>query len=419
MPALNLTSPQAVKEAMAEFDRLGREAFLANYGYRRAREYFLLMDGKRYDSKAIAGVAHGYEHPESGPLPPSAFSGGEQTVRRVLQTLGFTVVKGTSAPGAPDALVLVQNEVTVGGQYDFWADDTGTRYQFPNQYRNRVLVGLPFVYYRGVRRVGGRRGVPEYFGAGVIGDIWPDPVQSTDTPAKNLRWYCAIENYEPFLEPVSAKRGNRAYENIKTSMGWRTGVREISAEVFDDILSDALGKRQATRTKEPSVVSARVLQSDPSELLIARPASKIGGVARASRYSSRRTKEIGDWAEELVYRWLCDTLTPSERDTIDWVAQRGETPGWDISYTSDASAHISVEVKATMSARFSVVEITANEWHAAELQGDDFVLALVSRALSQQPHIALLWNPLKHVRDGSLTVEPTSFRLTSRLGASG
>jgi hypothetical protein len=62
--------------------------------------------------------------------------------------------------GETTALVLVENEVTVDGKYDFWADDTGVQYHYPNQYRNRVRPGREFVYYRGVRlsrRPTGRR----------------------------------------------------------------------------------------------------------------------------------------------------------------------------------------------------------------------------------------------------------------------
>jgi hypothetical protein len=43
-------------------------------------------------------------------------------------------------------LVLAQNEVTVGAEYDFWDDLTGVRYQFPNAYRNLVQPGKRFVY---------------------------------------------------------------------------------------------------------------------------------------------------------------------------------------------------------------------------------------------------------------------------------
>ena len=60
-------------------------------------------------------------------------------------------------------LVLVQNSVTVNEDYD-WKDIEGEQYHFPNQYKNRCKPGTPFVYYRGTRRLGGKRGDPEYFG---------------------------------------------------------------------------------------------------------------------------------------------------------------------------------------------------------------------------------------------------------------
>ena len=44
--------------AIAEYDRLGRDVFLTTYGYGPANSYLLVHNGRRYDSKAIAGVAH-------------------------------------------------------------------------------------------------------------------------------------------------------------------------------------------------------------------------------------------------------------------------------------------------------------------------------------------------------------------------
>ncbi len=99
----DLTSQDAVLRALAEFDTLGRDAFLAKYGFRRARGYFLVQDGRSYDSKAIAGAAHGYQHPELGPLNAAEFSGGNATVRARLEALGFTVVvtEPTTGPVHP------------------------------------------------------------------------------------------------------------------------------------------------------------------------------------------------------------------------------------------------------------------------------------------------------------------------------
>jgi hypothetical protein len=53
-------TPEAVRQAIAEFDSLGRDSFLNTYGFGKARGYFLVHNGQAYDSKAIAGVAHRY-----------------------------------------------------------------------------------------------------------------------------------------------------------------------------------------------------------------------------------------------------------------------------------------------------------------------------------------------------------------------
>ena len=94
MSIRELTDPEAVRSAMAEFDRLGRDAFLGEHGYQRARRYFLRAPGgKLYDSKAIAGIAYGYQFPDRGPLRSANFSGGEATVKAQLERLSFEVIE--------------------------------------------------------------------------------------------------------------------------------------------------------------------------------------------------------------------------------------------------------------------------------------------------------------------------------------
>ncbi|MGW0079608.1 HNH endonuclease [Streptomyces cellulosae] len=79
--------------AAEEFRRLGRDTFLRTYGFGRAMSYELVLDGLRYDSKAIAGVAHGYATGDF--LRAADFSGGAATVARCLRELGFVVETGT------------------------------------------------------------------------------------------------------------------------------------------------------------------------------------------------------------------------------------------------------------------------------------------------------------------------------------
>lgn len=74
---------------MTEFDRLGREAFLEKYGYGEAREYFLVTDTGRYDSKAIFGAA--YERQHGVAVARGEISGGKDAAAGRLAELGFDI----------------------------------------------------------------------------------------------------------------------------------------------------------------------------------------------------------------------------------------------------------------------------------------------------------------------------------------
>lgn len=88
---LHLTDRKAVEQAIREHDELGAEAFLARRGFGRANAYFLVHDGRTYDSKAIAGRAYEIQH--GGEVGPTDFSGGEHTVAKALERLGFEVTR--------------------------------------------------------------------------------------------------------------------------------------------------------------------------------------------------------------------------------------------------------------------------------------------------------------------------------------
>lgn len=88
----SLRDRNAVLMAIREFDALGREAFLQKYGFGRSRQYLLVHDGGRYDSKAIAGAALAFQAGVGRPLPAQRFSGGTDGAVGRLRQLGFTVV---------------------------------------------------------------------------------------------------------------------------------------------------------------------------------------------------------------------------------------------------------------------------------------------------------------------------------------
>jgi 5-methylcytosine-specific restriction protein A len=98
----------AVLAAIDEYDRLGQDGFLGEYGFDRARSYLLIHNGKAYDSKAIVGVAHGFL-PGERALSARNFSGGEATVGQLLRRLGFTVQVGDLTVGKLVSLLTKLN----------------------------------------------------------------------------------------------------------------------------------------------------------------------------------------------------------------------------------------------------------------------------------------------------------------------
>jgi len=88
---LKIQHRESILKAIREYDSLGRDRFLQRYGFGPSKSYFLVHGGKRYDSKAIVGVAYGYENPSHGPLKSQEFSGGRETVKPCLESLGFEV----------------------------------------------------------------------------------------------------------------------------------------------------------------------------------------------------------------------------------------------------------------------------------------------------------------------------------------
>lgn len=157
MALRDIRHAESVVAAVREFDDLGREAFLRKYGFAPSRRYYLEYAGRRYDAKAIIGVAHGYERPDDGPLGPAQFSGGEEAANRVLRELRFSVVTDQEDPisaerewrlgtwatllrlGISDIRPATLRELGVyGGAQGVWVDAERTRSLMPTG----LTVGL-------------------------------------------------------------------------------------------------------------------------------------------------------------------------------------------------------------------------------------------------------------------------------------
>lgn len=95
---------RAVLKALDECDRLGRPVFLETYGFKGAQSYVLLHEGREYDSKAIAGVAHRYT--QGRPLTADEFSGGRAHAVAWLKREGFQVRLIRNPDWARDEVIL-------------------------------------------------------------------------------------------------------------------------------------------------------------------------------------------------------------------------------------------------------------------------------------------------------------------------
>ena len=215
--ALSDLTGREILLATEEYDRLGRNAFLGTYGFAPARSYLLLLNGKTYDSKAIAGVAHGYL-PGQRPLKASNFSGGAATVGRLLRGLGFEVTaasdKGSSDPSPSLAISALLDSLA---RLRLYRSPTGRQ----ALYQPLTLAWAIGRAYRGVGRItpwsetkhalGGfleRHGEyprPHYpLAALYYAGLWEiDGLRQVPPAHRNLpgRW---------FSEPSSAKRPYRA-----------------------------------------------------------------------------------------------------------------------------------------------------------------------------------------------------------------
>lgn len=162
MPELRKITATHVEQALAEHDRVGREAFLEQYGFRPSRTYVLRHAGREYDSKAVVGVAHRYA---TGRAARSAeFNGGLTGAVRVLTELGFEVVPG---PRPDDAVVVLGDgaravrpadladlpaeQLDGPGLYS-WFVDRGGAVELSRGLGHEVAAGLVYVGQAGATR---------------------------------------------------------------------------------------------------------------------------------------------------------------------------------------------------------------------------------------------------------------------------
>jgi len=236
----------------------------------------------------------------------------------------------------------------------------------------------------------GPRGQAEYFGRGRIGAIRMDP---STAESSRPSWFCDIEDFEPFSPPVPAKPDGVFYEDIPQNL-WRNGVRLLDQATFDAIVAAAGSAVQAAAPTPLGPIEV-------DNLIV--PRGRAGSRAGASGVSYRkftRAKVVGDWAELRVLEFLQGLGGCAE---LVHRAAKGETPGWDIDYRDPAGVLHRVEVKGTVGAAFTTLDLTANELRAARQHADAYWIFLVVNCLTDRPRIHRICNPAARLANGDWT----------------
>jgi hypothetical protein len=132
--------------------------------------------------------------------------------------------------GGPLPLALTVNERSVADRG--YEDRIGISYEYPRAYQRRVRPGDCFVYYRGGRRADSSRQMPDYLGAGIIGEV-----RNSRQPD---RLVCETLDYTPFPQPVPFRDEAGAYLEPHSSRAYfRQGVRPIPQSAYERILERA------------------------------------------------------------------------------------------------------------------------------------------------------------------------------------
>ncbi len=342
-----------------------------------------------------------------------------ETGQYVLRRVGTAFAYKPSAHSEPYMLVLAENEAHAGAFS--WQDVTGERYQFPKNYRNVIRPGTSFVYYKGTRGADGERIAAAYFGAGVIGDVYPDPT-TTELPKSQWKWLADIEDYKPFDRDIPIRDSAGMYLELGTQDPparnyWGVGVRRISRARFQGIVS-AGGHGNSNAFPESPALLGQLVQA-PGHLLqlLAPPSGEQSNARKSSsvKQYSKRSKFIGDAAEELFYLYLCAQETDiNRREQIKWVARDGVTPGYDIEDGRQPDCVVGYEVKGTTGPTFPSFLMTENELRASRSMGKRYVIVLVSNCLGTKPLFEKIVDPAALMEKAEWAAVPSVFRIERR-----
>lgn len=342
----DITNPAAVQATLDEFFRLGREQFLLLYGFKPARDYFVIdpKTGALADSKAIVGVAYGYQYPEQGPLKPEEFSGGDATVVPLLTFLGF-VVKHMGAANTGEDWARHEVELVVADYLSMLTSElTGQRYN-KTEHRKHLLQQLP----------GRSNGSVEFKHANISAVM-------VELGFPYLKGYKPRVNFQRRLltEIVAEQVMRHRILNEAALSAVERPAQPVPIKDFSKVLAAAPKAEMAAREEKAEYT--------------ARPPIKRDYLERESH-----NRSLGQAGEEFALnfeRWRLVQLGVGQlAEKVEHVSKtQGDGLGYDIlSFDTDGSEKF-IEVKTTAFGERTPFFVSANELKFARSRPDEFRL---------------------------------------------
>lgn len=222
---------------------------------------------------------------------------------------------------------------------------------------------------------------------------------------ENATIYC-LDKYQVDSMPSDKLLASHLFEAVNI---YRTMADDPLMPSVEDLIISASTDTSGGSAREVSLID-----------FIPRKAQKKG-IAQGKHAPHRRSTQsakVGRAGEEAVVRAEIKKLQDCGQGHLVEKIQRhyenAEYPGWDITSFDDVGEELFIEVKATVGKSISSVELTRNEWEAANRAEykESYRIYLVIEALSENPRIEVLRNPARYVESGDLNVAASVFELS-------
>jgi hypothetical protein len=333
-----------VLAAIAEYDRLGQDEFLKRYEFGKASKRRVVHNGKFYDSKALAGVAHGFATNDFWTAARPFGGTGPGGAVTILESLGFFI--------DPAGWLFKLKQLNV--------DRTHGK---PAPYQYVILlwaIGRARIHVARVLNFSeARPELRELLAPFAIATTAPDPAMPW-AALGNSDWWQLGESGKPIAATESEVKSQDIPGGLSEEVYWRVAEDETFARAAVDVLKELIGPDPAvgpllqmlglaadepateTQSASPDVSDAVAAVDQISE-----PRRKF-----SRRLSAAENKAIEEQAVRVARQHFESELG---YQTVDV----GATESYDVHATKGDEV-VKVEVKGTTTNGASIV-LTRNE----------------------------------------------------------